>query len=284
MTFSSAHEQPALLPPRLSAAVVAATIAAHLCLIAALGFSAPTPQVLAPLNIEMIPQGDYFVDTAQVDGAAAEPPSQERTPPPEQVAEVKPAEEPQAQPEAQTQPEAAAARIAPASQARDAELEAQLHKRAAETRTHARAREKSEEKSEEKAHEKQRLERQRERRKQKRLAEARAGGGSEAHRAGRRDGQAARGATANYPLLVSAELNRHKAYPAAAKARGETGTVGASFTVGASGRIVAHRITRSSGSAALDDAVRAMMGSAQAPPPPGGMFHGSIAIHFNLSR
>ncbi|MBB4200045.1 hypothetical protein CCR94_04400 [Rhodoblastus sphagnicola] len=81
---------------------------------------------------------------------------------------------------------------------------------------------------------------------------------------------------------VSAELNRHKSYPASARARGESGAVGVSFTVGGSGRIASHSIFTSSGSSALDGVVHAMMRAAHAPPPPGGAFHGSIVIRFNL--
>nr|WP_246664847.1 energy transducer TonB [Rhodoblastus acidophilus] len=110
------------------------------------------------------------------------------------------------------------------------------------------------------------------------------GGGSQAHRAGVANGAPARAARANYGAIISAELNRHKSYPASARARGESGAVGVAFTVGGSGRIVGHSIVSSSGSAALDGAVHGMMRAAHAQPPPGGAFHGSIVIRFNLSR
>jgi protein TonB len=109
-------------------------------------------------------------------------------------------------------------------------------------------------------------------------------GGSESHRAGAANGQSVRAARANYGALIAAELNRHKFYPPGARARGETGSVGVSFSVGGSGRIVGHSIYGSSGSSALDGAVHQMMALAHAPPPPGGSYHASIVIRFNLGR
>jgi TonB family protein len=54
------------------------------------------------------------------------------------------------------------------------------------------------------------------------------------------------------------------------------------FTIGASGRVVNHAITKSSGNATLDAAAHAMMSAVQAPPPPGGSFRGQIAIRFQM--
>jgi TonB family protein len=54
------------------------------------------------------------------------------------------------------------------------------------------------------------------------------------------------------------------------------------LTLGPSGRIVSHAITRSSGSVALDREVDAMMAEVQAPPPPGGIFRAGLTIHFGL--
>lgn len=98
---------------------------------------------------------------------------------------------------------------------------------------------------------------------------------------GREDLRAAR---ASYGALVSAEINRHKHYPAAARERNETGSVGMTFVVGPSGTIVAHALRRSSGSAALDAAAEAMLAASRAPPPPGGQFRGSIDIRFAIGR
>jgi protein TonB len=86
----------------------------------------------------------------------------------------------------------------------------------------------------------------------------------------------------DYGSLLSAEITRHKIYPAAARAAGVTGSVVVVLVVGPSGRIVSHTIARSSGSAVLDGEVDAMMAAVQAPPPPGGTFRGGLTINFNL--
>jgi protein TonB len=89
-------------------------------------------------------------------------------------------------------------------------------------------------------------------------------------------------ARASYAALLAAEIAHHKAYPEAARAAGVTGSVGVSLTVGPSGRVVSHAITRSSGNVALDREVDAMMTAVQAPPPPGGSFQAAVTIHFGL--
>jgi protein TonB len=89
-------------------------------------------------------------------------------------------------------------------------------------------------------------------------------------------------ARVSYGALISAELNRHKFYPASARQRGNHGSVAATFTVGNSGRIVSHAITHSSGSAELDAVVHEMMAAAQCVPPPGGSFRGAIVVSFSL--
>jgi protein TonB len=106
----------------------------------------------------------------------------------------------------------------------------------------------------------------------------------QAARLGAEQGRAAASAAsrASYASLLSAELNRHKIYPSSARAAGVTGSVGVAFTVGASGEIVSHAITRSSGSAALDGAVEAMIAAVRAPPPPGGSFHASTTVNFSI--
>jgi len=87
---------------------------------------------------------------------------------------------------------------------------------------------------------------------------------------------------ANYAGQVIAELNRHKFYPAAARAAGASGSVGVAFTIGPSGRVISQSVIRSSGSAALDAAARAIMSAVSAPPPPGGRFSTRTNIRFNL--
>jgi TonB family protein len=55
------------------------------------------------------------------------------------------------------------------------------------------------------------------------------------------------------------------------------------FTIGPTGTVISHVITRSSGNAAIDTAVHTMMAAVHLPVPPGGQFLGSIVIKFNLS-
>lgn len=93
---------------------------------------------------------------------------------------------------------------------------------------------------------------------------------------------AAAAARASYGSVLSAEIERHKVYPAAAKAEGATGSVGVSLTIGASGRVVSHAITRSSGNAALDAEVHAMIAAVQAPPPPDGAYRAALTIRFDM--
>ncbi|MGO8845838.1 MAG: TonB family protein [Methylocella sp.] len=110
--------------------------------------------------------------------------------------------------------------------------------------------------------------------------------GAPAIRAGVKEGagEARRMSNAAYAALVSAEINRHKHYPASARESGHGGAVGVVFSVGASGAIVSHSITRSSGNSAIDATVHEMMASSHPPPPPGGHFRGSVTISFNLAR
>jgi protein TonB len=253
--------------------------------------------VLEPLNIDLIPQGDYMIDAVAIQGAAAA-----------EVAEQHQTRQPQPQPEPTDAPEAdkttpsppvasvTPPEIAPDPRVKEAELqvleqqrEIRLKKlRAARIRAQREA--EAEERREERAEERRREIRGAARRRlmahrdEVRNSRSSNQGGSEGHRAGVAIGQATRGARANYGAIVSAELNRHKFYPPGARARGETGSVGVSFSVGGSGRIVGHSIYSSSGSSALDGAVHQMMASAHAPPPPGGSFHGSILIRFDLGR
>lgn len=110
--------------------------------------------------------------------------------------------------------------------------------------------------------------------------------GAPAVRAGVKEGtgEAQKMSNAAYAALVSAALNRNKHYPAAAREVGATGTVGVTFSISSSGAIVAHTITRSSGNSAIDAEVHQMMAATHPPAPPGGSFHGSVAINFNLGR
>lgn len=84
---------------------------------------------------------------------------------------------------------------------------------------------------------------------------------------------------AAYASTIYAEIARHKN----SSGISASGSVGVAFTIDASGRIVSHTITQSSGSAELDARANAMMQAVQAPPPPGGSFRGRITIRFNGS-
>jgi protein TonB len=97
-------------------------------------------------------------------------------------------------------------------------------------------------------------------------------------------GGAAAGAMsqASYAGLLAAELRRHTFYPAAAKAAGVSGSVGVTFTIGPSGRVISQSITRSSGNSALDSAAHAIMSAIHAPPPPGGRFNTSTNLRFGF--
>ncbi|QGM99994.1 TonB family protein (plasmid) [Methylocystis parvus] len=110
--------------------------------------------------------------------------------------------------------------------------------------------------------------------------------GAAAVRAGVREGSgdAPRMSNAAYAALVSAEINRHKHYPPSARQSGSTGSVSVVFSIGPSGAITGHSITRSSGDSAIDAAVHQMMAASHPPPPPGGHFHGSVTISFGLAR
>jgi protein TonB len=68
-----------------------------------------------------------------------------------------------------------------------------------------------------------------------------------------------RAAIASWRDLVLARLQQNKRYPAAAEARREEGVATLSFSLDRHGRVLARSITRSSGSAALDGEVLAMV-------------------------
>ncbi len=71
------------------------------------------------------------------------------------------------------------------------------------------------------------------------------------------------GAPADYLTALQAWLERHKEYPRQARLRRQEGTVLLSFTFDRSGRVLDHRIERSSGHAALDREVAEMLARAQ---------------------
>lgn len=56
------------------------------------------------------------------------------------------------------------------------------------------------------------------------------------------------------------------------------GTVAIAFQIDGHGRVVSHAITRTSGVADIDRAIRGMMGSVSFPPPPGGRFAANVTV------
>jgi protein TonB len=288
-----------LLPRKLRVQLASLSCVAHLALIAAFSVVAQQVSVLAPLNIDLVPQGDYIVDTVAVAGAAAaETAEQHQTQAPVEKNQETADEAPQAmaqqetpspqlaqdRPEEQAPPPVLEQRV----EAPTADLAMQDAKRQLEAQERAEATEKARERQRAIDRKKRALERlhreMRQRRDELRDARNSNRGGSEGHRAGVAQGQSLRAARYNYGAIVSAELNRHKIYPAAARSRGESGSVGVTFTVGPSGGISSYSLYAPSGSAALDGAVKAMFAAARAPPPPDGVFHGRITINFSFSQ
>jgi protein TonB len=86
-------------------------------------------------------------------------------------------------------------------------------------------------------------------------------------------GQVARptpAAIAGWERLLVAQLERHKRYPP--DARGKVGEARLAFSIDRGGRVLASRIVRSSGSAALDEEALALIKrAAPLPPPPAGV-------------
>jgi protein TonB len=87
-------------------------------------------------------------------------------------------------------------------------------------------------------------------------------------------------------LVVSA-LERNKRYPPAAQSRGEKGVAQLAFSLNRQGRVTASRITKSSGSAALDQETLDLVHRAQPfPPPPtampGAQIDLTVPIRFNM--
>jgi protein TonB len=86
---------------------------------------------------------------------------------------------------------------------------------------------------------------------------------------------------------IATQVERHKGYPTAARARHETGIMELVFTIDRQGTVVASRIARSSGFAALDREALATVRRAQPfpPPPPnlpGTTFEFTVPIRFKV--
>jgi protein TonB len=86
---------------------------------------------------------------------------------------------------------------------------------------------------------------------------------------------------------IALSIERHKGYPAAAQARHETGIAQVTFAIDRRGKVVTHKIARSSGSAALDQETIDTLRRAQPfPPPPPNMpgetFEFTVPIRFKV--
>jgi protein TonB len=92
---------------------------------------------------------------------------------------------------------------------------------------------------------------------------------------------------ASWHRRIAMQVERHKGYPASARARHETGTAELAFTLDRTGKVVASHIARTSGSAALDRETIDTVRRAQpfpSPPPnmPGETFEFTVPIRFNI--
>jgi len=89
---------------------------------------------------------------------------------------------------------------------------------------------------------------------------------------------------ASYAALVVSQIQAHKFYPRGASSRGEVGIVAFTLAIGPDGSVTRFSVTRSSGSAMLDQTARQIAYAIRLPPPPGGSFVGASKLNFSLSR
>jgi periplasmic protein TonB len=92
---------------------------------------------------------------------------------------------------------------------------------------------------------------------------------------------------ASWHRRIALQVERHKGYPASARARHETGTAELAFTLDRTGKVVASRIVRTSGFASLDrETIDTVRRAEPFPPPPPNMpgetFDFTVPIRFNI--
>ena len=92
---------------------------------------------------------------------------------------------------------------------------------------------------------------------------------------------------ASWHRKIALQVERHKGYPASARARHQTGTAELAFTLDRTGRVLASRVVRTSGVATLDQETIDTVQRAQPfPPPPANMpgetFDFTVPIRFNI--
>ncbi|MFY9601772.1 MAG: energy transducer TonB, partial [Pseudolabrys sp.] len=92
---------------------------------------------------------------------------------------------------------------------------------------------------------------------------------------------------ASWHRQIALQVERHKGFPASARARHETGTAELAFTLDRNGKVLASRVVRTSGSASLDQETIDTVRRAQpfpAPPAnmPGETFDFTVPIRFNI--
>jgi protein TonB len=91
----------------------------------------------------------------------------------------------------------------------------------------------------------------------------------------------------NWHRQIVIQLERHKNYPASARAQQATGAATVTFTIGRDGRLLSSRLVQSSHAALLDEAALATVRRASPfPPPPANMagarFDFTVPIRFNI--
>ncbi len=255
--------------------------------------SAPAPEVL-PTVIEMISEGETIasagMENAEDSPQASADSTQQQQASQESLLGGVPDD---SQLASRAKPQEQAPQLTPPLEEAKTEVDAETLARVVEEQRPDKPTEKPPEKTEEKAQESQTQE--------ARIAPVTTAEGSDVQRAARdgaaqakpddkpASGQRGKGgdsardvAMASYGALISAELNKRKTFPAAARASGARGTVLVEFTIDAEGRVAHHKVVRSSGFESLDGAAREMFARAPFPRPPRGAFTASVPIRFEM--